>query len=77
MPELNDNIYSPDLFNTDSSEVSGEVSEFRDSRFTIHDSRGYAEIIIPLALPKNYTWAIPENLLSEQKIRGHNKKGFQ
>jgi len=23
---------------------------------------GYAEIIIPLALPKNYTWAIPEHL---------------
>src|SRR5881396_3336773 len=23
----------------------------------------YAEIIIPLALPKNYTWLIPENML--------------
>jgi primosomal protein N' (replication factor Y) len=23
----------------------------------------YAEIIIPLALPKNYTWLIPENLV--------------
>ncbi|HEY4155878.1 MAG TPA: hypothetical protein VGM24_10640, partial [Puia sp.] len=22
----------------------------------------YAEIIIPLALPKNYTWSVPENL---------------
>ena len=27
----------------------------------------YAEIIIPLALPKNYTWAIPENLLLAAK----------
>jgi len=25
----------------------------------------YAEIIIPLALPKNYTWSIPDNLLEE------------
>ena len=25
----------------------------------------YAEIIIPIALPKNYTWQIPESLRSE------------
>ena len=25
----------------------------------------YAEIIIPLALPKNYTWAIPEAMQAE------------
>ncbi|HEY8735139.1 MAG TPA: hypothetical protein VIL90_11275, partial [Puia sp.] len=23
----------------------------------------YAEVIIPLALPKNYTWLVPDNLL--------------
>ena len=23
---------------------------------------GFAEIIIPLALPKNYTWSVPESL---------------
>lgn len=28
----------------------------------------FAEIIIPLALPKNYTWKVPENLLDEAKI---------
>ncbi len=27
----------------------------------------YAEIIIPLALPKNYTWEIPEKFISELK----------
>jgi primosomal protein N' (replication factor Y) len=27
----------------------------------------YAEVIIPLALPKNYTWAIPENLHTSQR----------
>ncbi len=30
------------------------------SPFTIHDM--YAEIIIPLALPKNYTWSVPDHL---------------
>ena len=28
---------------------------------------GFAEIIIPLALPKNYTWAIPDSLLEQVK----------
>ena len=28
----------------------------------------YAEIIIPLALPKNYTWMIPENFQSDIMI---------
>ena len=28
----------------------------------------YAEIIIPLALPKNYTWHIPENLLNQVQV---------
>lgn len=27
----------------------------------------YAEVIIPLALPKNYTWAVPEHLLEQVK----------
>jgi primosomal protein N' (replication factor Y) len=41
----------------------------------------YAEIIIPLALPKNYTWEIPENLVETLKLGcrvevnlGKNKK---
>jgi len=25
----------------------------------------YAEVIIPLALPKNYTWSVPESILSQ------------
>lgn len=28
----------------------------------------YAEVIIPLALPKNYTWAIPQHLQSDIKV---------
>ncbi len=41
----------------------------------------YAEIIIPLALPKNYTWQIPDNLLQQLHVGcrvevnlGKNKK---
>lgn len=30
----------------------------------------YAEIIIPLALPKNYTWSVPEHLLPRVQIGG-------
>ena len=30
----------------------------------------YAEIIIPLALPKNYTWSIPEHLLPRVQVGG-------
>src|SRR5687767_10238132 len=35
-----------------------------NSLFTIHHSpfTMYAEIIIPLALPKNYTWSVPAHL---------------
>ena len=29
----------------------------------------YAEVLIPLALPKNYTWAVPEKL-EEQVLPG-------
>ncbi len=32
--------------------------------FNTGQAVAYAEVIIPLALPKNYTWAIPENLLA-------------
>src|SRR6188474_2962622 len=32
-------------------------------------SQQYAEIIIPLALPRNYTWAVPEHL-SDKIIQG-------
>ncbi len=28
----------------------------------------FAEIIIPLALPKNYTWSIPDRLLEQAKV---------
>jgi primosomal protein N' (replication factor Y) len=28
----------------------------------------FAEIIIPLALPKNYTWLVPEHLLELVKV---------
>ena len=28
---------------------------------------GFAEIIIPAALPKNYTWSIPSHLIEEVK----------
>ncbi|WP_315814032.1 hypothetical protein [Paraflavitalea speifideaquila] len=28
----------------------------------------FAEIIIPLALPKNYTWAVPAHLLEQVKV---------
>ena len=41
----------------------------------------YAEIIIPLALPKNYTWLVPEHLMEMARIGcrvevnlGKNKK---
>lgn len=41
----------------------------------------FAEVIIPLALPKNYTWAVPEHLQQQVKIGcrvevvlGKNKK---
>ena len=30
--------------------------------------RGYAEVIIPLALPKNYTWSIPERLQDQVHV---------
>ena len=31
-------------------------------KLTIKKKQLYAEIIIPLALPKNYTWSVPENI---------------
>src|SRR5688572_22501976 len=41
----------------------------------------FAEIIIPLALPRNYTWAVPDNLLGKissgcrvEVVLGKNKK---
>jgi primosomal protein N' (replication factor Y) len=41
----------------------------------------YAEIIIPLALPKNYTWSVPEHLKEQVSVGcrvevnlGKNKK---
>jgi primosomal protein N' (replication factor Y) len=41
----------------------------------------YAEVIIPLALPKNYTWSVPEQFLTQVKpgirvevVLGKNKK---
>lgn len=41
----------------------------------------YAEVIIPLALPKNYTWSVPEQFRSRVKpgirvevVLGKNKK---
>ena len=44
-------------------------------------ARGYAEIIIPLALPKNYTWSVPDNLKEQLHVGcrvevnlGKNKK---
>lgn len=44
-------------------------------------SRSYAEVIIPLALPKNYTWAIPADLQANIKpgsrvevVLGKNKR---
>ena len=33
----------------------------RDLNFAQHNS-GYAEVVIPLYLPLNYTWAIPAHL---------------
>jgi primosomal protein N' (replication factor Y) len=39
---------------------SSDQSLFQTTSHTA--SRFYAEVIIPLALPKNYTWAIPEDL---------------
>ena len=45
------------------------------------ESRSYAEVIIPLALPKNYTWAIPEDFQPDIKagsrvevVLGKNKR---
>ena len=44
-------------------------------------ARGYAEIIIPLALPKNYTWSVPDHLKDQLDVGcrvevnlGKNKK---
>ena len=30
----------------------------------------FAEVIIPLALPKNYTWAVPEEFIEQISIGG-------
>ena len=56
-----------------------------NSNIEVFDSplgvRGYAEIIIPSALPKNYTWSVPAHLLETAKMGcrvevnlGKNKK---
>ena len=44
-------------------------------------ARGYAEIIIPLALPKNYTWSVPDHMKEQLHVGcrvevnlGKNKK---
>ena len=49
------------------------------SKLTIHEM--YAEIIIPLALPKNYTWSVPDHLEEQLHVGcrvevnlGKNKK---
>jgi primosomal protein N' (replication factor Y) (superfamily II helicase) len=48
-----------------------ETNSSEQSLFTNTTSASpllYAEVIIPLALPKNYTWAIPEHLQDNIKI---------
>lgn len=51
------------------------------SAFSANESHLFAEIIIPLALPKNYTWSIPDHLIEFVKpgirvevILGKHKK---
>ena len=44
-------------------EICGKIS----LKLSIEHFPLFAEIIIPLALPKNYTWAIPDSLLEQVK----------
>jgi primosomal protein N' (replication factor Y) len=59
--------------------ISKLQSFIHHSQLTIHDM--YAEIIIPLALPKNYTWSVPDHLKEQLHVGcrvevnlGKNKK---
>ena len=59
--------------------ISKLQSFIRHSQLIIHDM--YAEIIIPLALPKNYTWSVPDHLEEQLHVGcrvevnlGKNKK---
>ena len=65
MPELDDNIHPQDLLNLETQDAIKQVSSFPLQGTGA--SPAYAEIIIPLFLPKNYTWAVPANLLAAAK----------
>ena len=39
-----------------------ENTSDKDFLYSPLGARGFAEIIIPLALPKNYTWSVPDHL---------------
>lgn len=42
--------------------------EIKDSKASLGVGVLYAEIIIPSALPKNYTWSVPSHLLESAKV---------
>ena len=46
--------------------MSKSISNIEVSDFPL-GAGGYAEIIIPAALPKNYTWSVPAHLLESVK----------
>lgn len=47
---------------------SANISLFTSARDSNGDHELFAEIIIPLALPQNYTWSIPEHLQQAAKV---------
>lgn len=42
--------------------MAEEIHEDNVDEMQMHSSGAYAEVIIPAALPKNYTWSVPEHL---------------
>jgi primosomal protein N' (replication factor Y) len=62
MMDLKDEVDWLDYFCSIHNEVHINQVNPTKSRFCM-----YAEIIIPLALPKNYTWFVPEHFLQEIK----------
>lgn len=57
------------------------MSSENHSLFTAHESEYWAEIILPLAVPKNYTYSVPTTLIDKAKpgcraevVFGKNKK---
>jgi len=60
---MNDSANNPyDLFVPGQHQDAAGIPEITHAALPVAVEQIYAEIIIPLALPKNYTWAIPQHL---------------